>query len=41
MGWQILQALQVLHWEGYVHQDMKPDNICVKQTIDKNGKNVY
>lgn len=41
MGWQILQALQVLHRAGYVHQDMKPDNICVKQTQDKKGKICY
>lgn len=29
MGIQILSALQILHKGGYVHCDLKPDNICV------------
>lgn len=31
MGIQLLQALKVVHQAGYVHGDMKPDNICVKE----------
>lgn len=31
MGIQILQALKVIHQAGYVHGDMKPDNICVRE----------
>lgn len=31
MGIQLLQALKVIHQAGYVHGDMKPDNICVKE----------
>ena len=38
MGTQILSALQILHNGGYVHCDLKPDNICVKETIDPQSK---
>ena len=38
MGTQILNALQILHNGGYVHCDLKPDNICVKETIDPQSK---
>ena len=31
MGIQLLQALKVIHQAGYVHSDMKPDNICVRE----------
>lgn len=31
MGIQLLQALKVIHQAGYVHGDMKPDNICVQE----------
>lgn len=31
MGIQLLQALKVIHQAGYVHGDMKPDNICVRE----------
>jgi serine/threonine protein kinase len=34
MGIQILNALQILHNGGFVHCDLKPDNICVKETVD-------
>jgi len=35
MGIQILQALKVLHRAGFVHVDMKPDNICVKELPER------
>ena len=31
MGIQLLQALKIIHQAGYVHGDMKPDNICVRE----------
>ena len=34
MGLQILKALFVLHSAGYVHSDLMPDNICVREYVD-------
>jgi serine/threonine protein kinase len=34
MGLQILKALFVLHSAGYVHSDLKPENICVREYVD-------
>jgi serine/threonine protein kinase len=43
LGIQILQALKVLHQAGFVHGDMKPDNICVRElsTLSQHGKSHF
>jgi serine/threonine protein kinase len=29
LGWQLLESLATLHALGYVHRDIKPDNIAI------------
>ena len=33
VGMQMLDRLEALHDLGYIHLDIKPDNLCIQQHI--------
>ena len=37
LGIQIIKLLENIHSSGYVYNDLKPDNICIGNYMDKNS----
>ena len=40
IGYQILEAIEVLHDAGFVHLDIKPDNILISRN-NESFENIY